>query len=257
MNKLVARIFDALWPRQCHVCECRLLEGEEFLCINCYDSFEPTRFEQNPEDSPLAWMLRRDIDVKKAVAAYYYSPENALGRVLMPMKYEGFSDLCVFMGRKMAEELNLKDVFYDVDVIIPVPLHYVRKHKRGYNQTERIALGIYEVTGIEVDTDVVRRRKNNESQTRMERNDRKKNVESIFKVINPERLHGRHVLLFDDVITTGATINSLAKVITEVAPTAVISVLSLGWTKLSQNNYFIINKNSNFAEDLDDIDDVF
>ena len=124
-----------------------------------------------------------------------------------------------------AKELQEHHFFDDIDVLIPLPLHWKRQLKRHYNQSHYICQGISEVTGIPVDKHVVKRTKNNPSQTHLNAHQRSENVSGIFQLIHPERIQGKHVLIVDDVTTTGATIASCAKELAK-APDVRISVLT-------------------------------
>lgn len=126
----------------------------------------------------------------------------------------------------MAAELLPTGFFEDVDVVIPVPLHPRKQRARGYNQSEWIARGVFQVTGIPVDTSSVIREKHTNTQTRKSIYERWENVEGIFKLRHPERLVGKHILIVDDVLTTGATTTACADVFREIGGIR-ISVLTL------------------------------
>ena len=132
------------------------------------------------------------------------------------------------MGEWLGEELLDSGNFDDIDLIVPIPLHYRRRLRRGYNQSEQLALGVGRKMGVECDFRSVRRRHYNDSQTSKSRSERWDNVEEIFDVRSVERLRGRHILLVDDVLTTGATMVSCASTILKACEGEVrISVASL------------------------------
>ncbi len=132
----------------------------------------------------------------------------------------------------MAQELLPQDFFQGIDYLVPVPLHWRRLLHRGYNQSERIAQGISDITGIPVLGDVVSRVRNNQTQTHLNRQEREKNVENIFRAQHTERLRNKHLLIIDDVMTTGSTIISCGREITQAEPTVTLSVLTLGRARL-------------------------
>ena len=132
------------------------------------------------------------------------------------------------MGRMMAEELKATSFFDGIDLIVPIPLSRKKERQRGYNQSEWIAWGISEATGIPTDTTSVVRTKSNPSQTTLDHRQRRENVRDIFAVRHPGSLEGRHILLVDDVITTGATMLSCAETIARACRVR-FSVLSLAW----------------------------
>ena len=130
------------------------------------------------------------------------------------------------MGRCMAAELLPTGFFEDVDVVIPVPLHPRKQRARGYNQSEWIARGVSAVTGIPIDTESILRKKNTETQTRKSVFERRDNVEGIFELQHPETLAGKHILIVDDVLTTGSTTLACASCLVDVEDIR-ISILTL------------------------------
>lgn len=173
-------------------------------------------------------------NVERASASLRYQPGNVVTSILHDIKYHGRSDLAVEMGRFMGEEHLRSGMFEGVDALMPVPLHRNRMRERGFNQSECLARGLSAVTGLPV-VELVERRVDNVSQTLLEHDERRKNVEGIF-ALTPEGerycsgaeapQRGRHVLIVDDVITTGATVVSCAQVL----PSSVrVSFLSLAY----------------------------
>ena len=134
------------------------------------------------------------------------------------------------MGIMTALEFSKNHFFDDIDCIIPVPLSWSRKLKRGYNQSNEIAKGIQEVTGIRVEEHIVKRTKFKSSQTHKGRWGREENVRGLFKLTHPEKVRGKHILLIDDICTTGATMVSCGKEIAK-AGNVKISILTLGYSK--------------------------
>ena len=135
------------------------------------------------------------------------------------------------MGRWYGAELKASGLYNDVDVIVPVPLHPFKLLKRGYNQSTYLAEGIAKSMGIDVDTRAARRIRNNPSQARRGARDRWDNVDELFRIIRPERLRGKHILVVDDVLTSGATLTTFLKEIMRAVPDCRISVATLAVTK--------------------------
>jgi ComF family protein len=148
-------------------------------------------------------------------------------------KYGGEWRAAYDMGRWYGAELRESGLYADVDVVVPVPLHLGRRLWRGYNQSEYIARGIARELGVEVDARSVRRHRYNSSQTSQRADERWDNVEGIFRVKRPERLHGKHILLVDDVFTTGATIMSLGSTILSAVENVRLSVAVLATSRHS------------------------
>lgn len=164
--------------------------------------------------------------LERATSFFYYRKGSDFRRILHLLKYGGQKEIGAIMGRYMAAELIESGFFQGIDVIIPIPLHETKQRIRGYNQSEWIARGIAAVTGIPVDTEAVVRRKYTETQTRKSIFERWENVEGIFELHHAESLIGKHVLIVDDVLTTGATTVACASRIMEVEGIR-ISVLTL------------------------------
>lgn len=202
-----------------------MLPGEEAVCVECLTGLPRVRaasFNEN-DVARIFWGL---VPIEKGFSLFRYARHSPYGRILFAMKYHDRPEVGKFMGRMMAGELKDKGFFDKIDVIVPVPLSRKKERQRGYNQSEWIARGISESTGIPVDAASVARIKSNPSQTSLDRQQRRDNVRDIFAVRRPECLEGLHVLLVDDVITTGSTMLSCAEAICHAANVR-ISVLSL------------------------------
>jgi ComF family protein len=160
----------------------------------------------------------------------FYEPHSEMAQLIYQMKYNNRPDIGEDMGRLMAQEMKMGGFFESIDVLLPVPISSKRQRQRGYNQSERLAQGISDVTGLPVCTCAVIRQDFQQSQTMLNRQERRKNVEKAFLLLHPEMLANRHVLLIDDVCTTGATLISLGSAIQHIEGIK-ISILTLGYTK--------------------------
>lgn len=198
-----------LFPRQCAVCGSPMQEGEEAICMRCNMDMPRTNYHCI-KDNPVERMFWGKIPLERATSYFFYRKGSDFRRVLHQLKYGGRKDIGEAMGRFMAAELALANFFSGVDVIVPVPLHPRKQRMRGYNQSECIARGVSSVTGIPIDTSSVMRKKHTETQTRKSTYERWENVDGIFRLRCPGRFAGRHILIVDDVLTTGATITACA-----------------------------------------------
>lgn len=178
------------------------------------------------KENPVERLFWGKIPVERATSYLYYRKGSDFKQILHRLKYGGQKEIGEAMGRYMAAELRSCGFFEGVDVIVPVPLHKKRLKQRGYNQSEWIARGISAVTGIPVDAYSVAREKNTETQTRKTIMERWENVDGIFILLNPALFIGKHVLIIDDVLTTGATTVACASVFDGIAGVQV-SVLTL------------------------------
>ena len=201
-------------------------QGEEVLCVRCQADLPRVRtvsFEEN-DIARIFWGL---VPIEKGISFFHYTPHSPHSRILFELKYHNHPEVGKTMGRIMAEELKTTSFFDGIDLIVPIPLSRKKERQRGYNQSDWIAWGISEATGIPTDTTSVVRTKSNPSQTTLDHRQRRENVRDIFAVRHPGNLEGRHILLVDDVIT-GATMLSCAETIARACRVR-FSVLSLAW----------------------------
>lgn len=219
-------LWNLLFPRYCVICGKRLSPSEECLCVNCLFTLPRTRMllQEGNEMEKNFWGR---FPLGKAVSFFYYSKGGDVRKLVYELKYHGDKKVGIFMGKYMAMNLH-PNFFRDIDVIIPIPLHAEKKRKRGYNQSEMISEGISQVTGLPVWTDIIERVQFTETQTHKGRYERWMNVSEAFSGINVEKVRGKHILLVDDVLTTGATIIACADVLQAIAEIK-ISVLTLAW----------------------------
>ena len=213
------------FPRQCAVCGAILQEGEEGICMKCNMDMPRTNYHLR-KDNPVERMFWGKIPLEHATSCFFYHKGSDFRRILHQLKYGGRKDLGEVMGRFMAAELSTAGFFGDVDVIVPVPLHPRKQKMRGYNQSECIARGVSAVTGIPVDTASVARMRHTVTQTRKSSYERWENVDGIFCLRRADAFARKHVLIIDDVLTTGATTTACADALKEVEGVR-ISVLTL------------------------------
>lgn len=198
------------FPHYCAVCGNRLHEGEEALCLHCNIDLPRTNLHL-VRDNQVEKMFFGKIPIERATAFYYYRAGNPYDQIVRKLKYHGRKDLAVSMGKMMAEELLLAGFFNGIDYLIPVPLHPKRQRQRGYNQSERLAFGISQVTGIPMMADAIVRTRHTETQTQKSAQERYENMKEVFRLNRePSLFEGKHVLIVDDVLTTSATTTACA-----------------------------------------------
>ena len=224
------RLLDLISPRVCVVCGGRLTVTEETLCSKCYLHLPRTDFGSDLYENVMAKLFWGQIQIEKATALFYYEPHAETANILYELKYKNHPEIGEVMGRMMARELQKNGLFDDIDAIVPVPLARKREHERGYNQSLMLAKGVSEVTGLPIYNKVVRRTKFVGSQTHRGRWERNENVADVFELMDGESICGKHLLLIDDVVTTGATIIACAQEM-QKASDVKISVLALGFAK--------------------------
>jgi len=220
---------DLISPRLCVVCGNRLAVTEETLCSKCYLHLPRTDFANDLYENVMAKLFWGQIKLEKATALFYYEPHAETAQILYELKYKNHPEIGVVMGRMMAKELMKSGLFEDIDALVPVPLAKKRERERGYNQSLELAKGVSEVTGLPIANLVIRRTKFVGSQTKRGRWERNENVEHVFELVD-DNISDQHLLLIDDVVTTGATVIACAKEM-QKASNVKISVLALGFAK--------------------------
>ena len=213
-------------PQRCVICGRRLRSDEKHICFSCYARlpFTNIRGEKGNKIEKLFW---GQFPIARANAFLKYSPHSDTSRIFLQLKYGNRPQVGYIFGRYMANDIIETDFFETIDCIIPLPLAKKRLKERGYNQSEAISKGISDVTGIPLDTHSVIRAIANQTQTRLHAEERKANVKNIFALTPDHTLNGKHVLLVDDILTTGATLLSCAQEIAR-AEHVTISIMVLG-----------------------------
>ena len=224
---LIRDFVSLLYPRLCFACGKTLFRHEKIICTSCLFELPKTNFHTY-RDSPLDKVFWGRVPVQRTAALYYFSKGGKVQHLIHQLKYKGQREVGIYMGKLLGNDLKTDPEFQLIHKIIPVPLHLQKLRKRGYNQSEQFAIGLSEATGIEMDIKSFIRSVATETQTRKSRFARYENVKEIFKVVTPETLENKHILLVDDVITTGSTLESCASILLKV-PGVRISVAAIAY----------------------------
>ena len=224
------RLFDLISPRTCVICGERLSITEEVICGRCDLHLPRTNYAVEPYENELAKRFYGRIPIERAAALFFYEGGSEVSRIIFQLKYHNHPEIGVIMGRRTAKEFAQKGFFEGIDAIIPVPLAKKRERERGYNQSMEIARGVSEVTGLPILKHVVTRKKFSDSQTHLGQQERLENVENAFTLVDTDAIRGKHILIIDDIVTTGATIHACVNVM-KPAGGLRVSVLSLGMAK--------------------------
>lgn len=229
-------MLNFLFPRYCWICGDRLSVSEQHLCSRCLIDLPRTNFHLR-QDNPMEMLFWGCFNIVHAAAFFYYHQNTPTSEILYLLKYRNCPGIGEYMGEIYAQEICFSEessqcsFFGDIDYIIPLPLNSKKLKFRGYNQCDAICRGLTKVTKIPVLYDVVERTIANSTQTKKSRVERELNVDQIFRLTSMEEkralLIGKHVLLVDDVCTTGSTLKSFASVFNEI-PDIRISILTLG-----------------------------
>lgn len=218
-------LWHLFFPKECLLCGGRLPKGVRGLCSECLAGLPRTLLHQQ-KDNLVERNFFGKFPVERATSFLYYAKGGDVSRLLYELKYYGNQEIGRVMGRIMAAELMDSHFFDGIDLIVPVPLHKRKERRRGYNQSRCLAEGISAVTGVPLRADVVIRSRFTDTQTRKGAYERWENVRELFVCVSSEVLNGKHILLVDDVLTTGATIVSCADAFGGI-PGLHISVLTL------------------------------
>lgn len=230
INTILSSLRGLLFPRYCCVCGRRITPSEGCFCIACSMMLPRTGYQNHPYDNYLAQLFWGRFPIERAASWFFYRSHGDVALPIYDLKYHERIDVGIRLGEQLAKEFIPSGFFNDIDLLVPLPLAKKREHWRGYNQSEILAQGISMVTGIPIAPHIVERTSFSKSQTTMTAHDRADNVANVFRLVNAEAVKGRHILLIDDVITTGATIKSCAKEICK-AHNVKISVLSVAFAK--------------------------
>lgn len=222
-----SRLLDVIAPRSCVVCGHRLSLSEHFLCAHCDLHLPRTDCAQDFYRNLMAQRFWGRAPVERAFAMVHYEPHAETARMVYRLKYRHQPLLGQEMGQFIAQELAGTDFFAGIDALVPVPLTRKRQRERGYNQSLELARGIAQVQRLSIIDRAVERISFGGSQTRKDRRERNENVENAFRLLDGRLLCGRHILLVDDVVTTGATMVACIKEIVKAGDVQV-SVLSWG-----------------------------
>lgn len=215
MRFFLNSLLQTLLPCTCASCGDVLMPGEKQLCINCLANLAATRYTSH-DDNRTERLLGSRIVFSHATSTFLFRHGNTVQKVVHAMKFRGNSDLCIMMGRQMGLDLLASGRFDDIDLLVPVPLHWRRRLQRGYNQSELLCRGIDQVMHREVNTRALRRHRYTHQQSLQASSDREANVQDAFSLRHPDDLRGKHILLVDDVLTTGATLCSCCDTLSEV-----------------------------------------
>jgi ComF family protein len=215
-------------PHQCAGCSSDIISNEQVLCLHCLHNLPFTNFHLH-DNNPIEKIFWGRIPVTHAASLFYFNKNSSLQHIVHQLKYKGNKELGLFIGRKMGEALKQTCRFNDIDALVPLPLYAARERKRGYNQAFILCKGMAEVLQLPILQHIVRRSSFSETQTHKNRIERWQNMKGRFELLQPEAIAGKHILLVDDVITTGATLEACGEQLLS-APGSRLSILTMAYT---------------------------
>ena len=234
LNNLLLDFISLFAPRTCPVCGNDMSRDCIAVCTMCEITAPLTNLWEEA-DNAMTQRFWGIIPVERAAALFWYVEGSEWRQAVHHFKYSGTWLTAYNMGRWLGRLMRQSGNFDQIDLIVPVPLQWLRRRGRGYNQSEYIARGIAAELGAKLELRAIRRYRYNRTQTSRSATERWSNVEGIFRVTKPERLQGHHILLVDDVLTTGATIMSLGEAIHNAVTDCRLSVATLATTRHSLN----------------------
>lgn len=212
MRALLSDLVNLVYPQVCAACGKRLQRQEEVLCLICEYTLPKTDYHLQP-DNPVAKHFWGRVLLQNAAALYLFNKGERIQHLIHQLKYKGWKEVGVKIGQIYGRMLAEASGYKEVNLILPVPLHPDKQKKRGYNQSDCFAQGLSETMHVPWSDSILLRSTYTDSQTKKSRFERWENVESIFVISNPDDIRNKHILLVDDVITTGATIEACASVL--------------------------------------------
>ncbi len=197
-------LVHVFYPSLCYGCNNELIQGDQYICLQCQTEMGRTYFE-SIRDNPVEKLFWGRADIQCAASTFYYIDKTPLQQIVHQIKYRQEKELGIHMGKIMG--IHGTEFFTEckTDLCIPMPLHPKKEYKRGYNQASLLCEGIFKQTGIPYNEKALVRNENTRTQTKKSRIERWKNVASVFDVIEPSIINDKHVVVVDDVITTGAS----------------------------------------------------
>ncbi|NDW08787.1 ComF family protein [Dysgonomonas sp. 520] len=229
MKNIFNSLLNLFFPPMCVACEKYLSDGEKFLCLNCLEKLPKTNFYKQADNS-VEQLLAGRVPFIRIASHIYFEKGGMLQPIVHELKYKSNPDLGIWLGKLCGKDLQNTLFLKTIDYIVPVPLHPKRERKRGYNQSFLLSQGLSSQTGIPINDQAIERIVNNKSQTSKSKTERIENVSGIFSLKETAGLVGKHFLLVDDLLTTGATLEECAKTILQI-PESKISIFTLGCAK--------------------------
>ena len=224
-KKVFDDLISLLYPRLCMLCDAQVQKGDH-MCISCENNLPTTDYHTLLEN-PITEKFYGRVKIEFGAAYYIFGPASKTQKLIHELKYNNKPQLGEYIGRIYGDQLKESPIFPKIDYIVPVPLHPMKMHQRGYNQSEAIAKGLSESLHIPIDTKTLIRTKHTNTQTKKSRLSRMENVGTAFGVSSSEKLEGKHIILLDDVLTTGATLEACALTLLEHIPTLKISIITM------------------------------
>lgn len=224
-------LLHLFFPHTCAGCGSDILAHDQLLCLQCIDRLPHTHFHRFA-GNPIEKIFWGRLPIACATSFLYFTKSSILQRLVHQFKYNGKQEIGQYIGRRMGEELQETGRFKDIDALVPLPLFASRERKRGYNQSGVLCDGIAEVLQLPVLKNIITRKSATETQTHKSRTQRWANIEGRFELLQPEAIQNKHILLVDDVITTGATLEACGQALMAAGNTQ-LSIFTMAYSSRS------------------------
>ncbi|MEO6348029.1 MAG: phosphoribosyltransferase family protein [Aquaticitalea sp.] len=202
-------MLNLFFPKVCLACDGHLGDNEAYICTFCRNELPITNFHSE-DDNAVAKRLYGRVNYKHATSLLWFNKKGIVQHLIHNLKYKGHEEVGVFIGQWLGEELRQLEVYKDIDVVVPVPLHKSKLRKRGYNQVDKFGMAIAKALNVEYNSKVLVKTKATSTQVFKDRLKRILTHEADFSISESHSLKGKHILLVDDIITTGATLEACA-----------------------------------------------
>ena len=221
-------LLDILYPRVCYVCDKVLAKNQNVLCSRCLHDLPVADFHLEKEN-PVEQIFYGRLPLENATALLLFEKKGMVQKLIHNLKYRGHEEIGTYFGKWLGEELKQQPSYAGISAVIPVPLHKKKLRKRGYNQVAKFAAQIAEALEVPYVDDVLLKLSSTQTQTLKTRFARWGSIEETFSLNNEKRLAGAHILLVDDLVTTGATLEACAQKLLQIRGTR-ISIATMAVT---------------------------
>jgi ComF family protein len=217
-----------LYPHYCIGCGTDVINDADSLCIKCVSDLPETNFFELP-NNPVEKTFYGRIQLEAAASAFYFTKDSLLQQLMIELKYKSNKDVGFFLGKLIAQQIKISSRFNEIDILVPLPLNPKKEQKRGYNQAKIICDGMASMLQKPIVDKAVIRTHFTETQTKQNRVHRWQNMENVFEIADATSIEGKHILLIDDVVTTGATLEACGKSILSI-PNTKLSIATIAYT---------------------------
>ena len=228
MLKPFQNIFNLFFPESCFICENLSIKSNQLLCVYCRSNLPITNFS-NWKNNEVEKSFYGRVDVKAATSLLYFSRKGNVQQLIHQLKYKNQQEIGVFLGNWLGDEMLLSKRFNHLDYIIAVPLHKNKMKKRGYNQVAKFGQSLSDKLSVPLLDNVLIRVSKSKTQTFKNRLERSKKLDEHFQLSDKEILKNKHILLIDDIITTGATLEACCMQFSQVKGIK-ISIATMAYT---------------------------